>query len=123
MKEREGLQSTKWTVQGNVWKVPGSVNGHRVWALQVLDTNRPLPQTTSRACLYPDAGGTLSGEQQETRTSYLEVRHLEPLLHVPLLLPGHSPPTSAGTYTDAPIRSLTVPSLQPLSSRRRREAN
>ncbi len=73
--------------------------------------------------------GVTGHREQDTAASHRRDRrpHFLPpicqpdsLLRVPLLLPENSPPPSPRTYAPyAPIHSLPVPLLQPLSSRRK----
>ncbi|CAB1433372.1 unnamed protein product [Pleuronectes platessa] len=47
------------------------------------------------------------------------IRQSDSLLHVALLLPENSPPPSPCTFPEAPVLSLPVPPLRPITSRRK----
>ncbi|XP_044038414.1 uncharacterized protein LOC122869447 isoform X2 [Siniperca chuatsi] len=111
-KEREGARLCEW-----------------LQSLAIADSNEKDSVTTKQRRFVSRCRGVTGHGQQDTAASHRRDRrpHFLPpicqsdsLLHVSLLLlPEKSPPPSACTYPDAPIPSLPVPLLQPLSSRRK----
>lgn len=81
---------------------------------------RLFVSSCSRGVMGHREPDTAASHRRDRRPHFLPPICLsDTLLHVPLLLPENSPPPSPCTYPNAPIHSLPVPPLQPLTSRRK----
>ena len=63
---------------------------------------------------------TAASHRRDRRPHFLPpIRQSDSLLQVPLLLPENSPPPSPCAFPEAPVLSLPVPPLRPITSRRK----